>query len=166
MICGLCEWQVSGRSAISISPLFFHAHEVQAFFPFLFFFHASQILFNGGGVVFSPREAHHLVKPHINFTSLQRNISDSNACICTCSHRLRRHSFSLLNQGKSVEQLLALSWSSWKSNFQAKECRRAILNCVAKVFPWPLQRHVECYWGLGNAFQRGKAISGGSSLWR
>lgn len=136
-----------------------------SFLPFSFSMHHKYYLM-GVGVVFSPLEAHHLVKPHINFTSLQRNINDSNARICTCSHRLRRRSFSLLNQGKSVEQLLAPSWSSWKSNFQAKECRRAILNCVAKVFPWPLQRHVECYWGLGNAFQRGKAISGGSSLWR
>ena len=134
VICGLCEWQVSGRSAISISPLFSHAHEAQAFFSFSMY-HKYYLM--GVGVVFSPLEAHHLVKPHINFTSLQRYINDSNAHTCTCSHRLRRRSFSLSNQGKSIEQLLAPSWSSWKSNFQAKECKRAILNCVAKVFPCP-----------------------------
>ena len=105
-----------------------------SFLSFSFSMHHKYYLM-GVGVVFSPLEAHHLVKPHINFTSLQRNINDSNAHICTCSHRLRRRSFSfsLLNQGKSIE-LLAPPWSSWKSNFQAKECRRAILNCVAKVF--------------------------------
>lgn len=71
VICGLCEWQVSGRSAIPISPLFSHASGVQGFFSFLF--HESQILFNGSGrwlPPLSPPETHRLVKPHINLTSL------------------------------------------------------------------------------------------------
>ena len=80
VICGLCEWQVSGRSAISISPLFSHAHEAQAFFS-LSMYHKYYLM--GVGVVFSPLEAHHLVKPHINFTSLQRYINDSNAHTCS-----------------------------------------------------------------------------------
>lgn len=96
VICGLYEWQVSGRSTISISPLFSHAVEFRVSF-FFFFFHASQILFNRMGAVFSPPEIHCLDKPHINLTSLQRSIKDSNAHICTCLHRLRKLFFFLLH---------------------------------------------------------------------
>lgn len=85
VICGLGEWQVSGRSAIPISPLFSHASGVQGFFYFFSMSHKYCLMGVGDGFPpLPPPETHRLVKPHINLTSLQRAINGSKAHICTC----------------------------------------------------------------------------------
>lgn len=53
VICGLCEWQVSGRSTILISPLFSHTRGVQAFFYYFFSMHRKCWLMGVGG---TPRD--------------------------------------------------------------------------------------------------------------
>ena len=138
MTCGLCEWQVSGRSTISISPLFSHAHGVQGFF-FLFSPPAQCItntVFNR--VVFFPPEIHHLDKPHINLTSLQRNIKGSNAHICNVFPRTENAFLFLLKWRKyPMRNFLPDLYSPWKTSVQAKECRKATLDCVKNPLPRP-----------------------------
>lgn len=80
VICGLCEWQVSGRSTIAISPLFSHACGVHGFLYFFSMSHKYYLMGVGDVSPYPPPpETHRLVKPRINLTSLQRTINDSSA---------------------------------------------------------------------------------------
>lgn len=54
VICGLCEWQVSGRSTIVISPLFSQDGGVQGFFLSSLPMHHKYYLMGLGVVSFPP----------------------------------------------------------------------------------------------------------------
>lgn len=93
--------------------------------------HKYCLMWAGDGFPHPPLETHHLVKPHINLTSLQRTINDSNAHICTCLHRSRRLFFFLFKPRKYPRYNFSPHlYPHGKSSFQANKCRQAMLTVV------------------------------------